>query len=143
MLILASTRISLLNFSVPVIFNSFANEIANDVILLISVIGRPNISIEVNRNYPNCTTILDNWIFENFILADESFAKALHIFETCVSVNNNLGGKLVSLEFPIKFDERFKVTFPFFDADFSFLSDEWDNFTFKVLYLVIFKSILY
>ena len=60
MLILASTRISLLNFSVPVIFNSFANEIANDVILLISVIGRPNISIEVNRNYPNCTTILDN-----------------------------------------------------------------------------------
>ena len=45
MLIPASTRISLLNFSVPVIFNSFANEIANDVILLISVIGRPNISI--------------------------------------------------------------------------------------------------
>ena len=61
MLIPASTRISLLNFSVPVIFNSSANNsFANDVILLISVIGRPHISIEVNRNYPDCTTILDN-----------------------------------------------------------------------------------
>ena len=39
--------------------------------------------------------ILDNWVFENFILADEPFAKALQIFETCVSVNNNLCGKLV------------------------------------------------
>ena len=143
MLIPASTRISLLNFSVPVIFNSFANEFANDVILLISVIGRPHISIEVNRNYPDCTTILDNWIFENFILADKPFANALQIFENCVSINNNLCRKLVSLEFPIKFDERFEVTFPFFDADFNFLSYEWDNFTFKKLYLVIFKSILY
>ena len=45
------------------------------------------------------------------ILADEPFAKALRIFKTCVSFNNNLCGKLVSsLEFPIKFDERFKVT---------------------------------
>ena len=41
--------------------------------------------------------ILDNLFFENFILADEPFAKALRIFETCVSVNNNLCGKLVSL----------------------------------------------
>ena len=139
MLIPASTRISLLNFSGPVIFNSFANEFANDVILLISVIGRPHISIEVNRNYPDCTTILDNWSFENFILGDEPFANALRIFENCVSINNNLCRKLVSLEFPIKFDEIFKVTFPFFDADFNFLSYEWDNFTFKKLYLVIFK----
>ena len=45
--------------------------------------------------------------FENFILADEPFAKALRIFETCALVNNNLCGKLVSsLEFPIKFDKR-------------------------------------
>ena len=29
-----------------------------------------------NRNPPNCT-ILDNWVLENFILTDESFAKAL------------------------------------------------------------------
>ena len=33
------------------------------------------------------------------------------MFESCLSVNDNLCGKLVSsLEFPIKFDERFKVT---------------------------------
>ena len=72
------------------------------------------------RTPPNCT-ILDNWIFENFILADEPFAKALRIFETYVLVSNNLCGKLVSsLEFPIKFDERFKVNLvPFFIADFQ------------------------
>ena len=68
-----------------------------------------------NRNPPNCT-ILDNWVLENFILTDESFAKALQTFEAGVSVNNILSRKLVSsLEFPIKFDERFKVTSaPFF-----------------------------
>ena len=38
-------------------------------------------SSQSNRNYPNFT-ILDNWIFENFILADEPFAKSLHIFRT-------------------------------------------------------------
>ena len=36
---------------------------------------------------PYCTTI-DNLVFENFILGDELFAKALRIFETCISVNN-------------------------------------------------------
>ena len=45
------------------------------------------------------------------MLGDEPFAKSLQFFETCVSVNNNLCRKLVSsLEFPIKLDERFKVT---------------------------------
>ena len=44
------------------------------------------------RNPPNCI-ILDNWVFENFILADESLEKALQIFETCVLVNNNFCGK--------------------------------------------------
>ena len=79
-LIPASSRISLFNFSVPVIFNSFANELmlTNDVIFLIGVIGRPKISSETNRNYPNCI-ILENWIFEDILLADEPFAKALHI----------------------------------------------------------------
>ena len=33
---------------------------------------------------PNCT-ILDKWVFENFVLADELLAKTLRIFETCVS----------------------------------------------------------
>ena len=53
-------------------------------------------------------------IFSNFILTDQPFANALQIFETCVSVNNNLCGKLVSsLEFPIKFDEKCKATSQF------------------------------
>ena len=54
--------------------------------------GRPNVSSESNRNYPNFTFSY-NWIFENVILVDEPFAKALHIFKTCVSVNSNLCGK--------------------------------------------------
>ena len=63
------------------------------------------------RRTPPNYTILDNWAFENFILADKPFAKALRISKTGVSVNNNLCGKLVSsIEFSIKFDERFKVT---------------------------------
>ena len=33
--------------------------------------------------------VLGNWVFENFVLADKPFTKALWIFETCVSVYNN------------------------------------------------------
>ena len=53
--------------------------------------------------------------------------------------------KLVSsLEFPIKFDERFKVTsVPFFIPHFNLLSCEVGNFTFKVLYWVFFILISY
>ena len=47
------------------------------------------------RPPPDCT-ILDNYVFENFILADEPFAKALRIFETCVLVNNTLSRNLVA-----------------------------------------------
>ena len=44
-----------------------------------------------------------------------------------------------SLEFPIKFVEKFKVTsVPFFIPDFDLLSCKLDNFTFNVLYWVIF-----
>ena len=83
--------------------------------------------------------VLDNRVFENFILADEPFAKALRIFETCVLVNNNLCKKLVSsLELQIKFDERFEFTSaPFSIADFNLLIRELDNFTFSVLYCFI------
>ena len=51
-------------------------------------------------------------------------------------MNNNLHEKLVSsLEFPIKFYERFKVTsVPFFITDFNLLSCKFENFTFKVLH---------
>ena len=61
------------------------------------------------RNCPNCT-ILNNWAFENCVLADKSFAKALKILETCLLVNNNLWGKLVSsLHLLTVFNEIFKV----------------------------------
>ena len=66
------------------------------------------------------------------MLADELFAKALGSLATYVLVNNKLCGKLVSsLESPIAFDERFKVTsVPFFIPDFNLLSCELDYFTF-------------
>ena len=99
-----------------------------------------NRSKKLPTNPPLCT-ILNNWDFENVIVADKPFAKAFRIFETCLLVNNNLCGKLVlSLELPIKFDERFKVTsVPFFITDFNLLSFGWDNFTFKGLYWVILR----
>ena len=82
---------------------------------------------------------LDNWVFENCTLSDESFVKALRIFETCASVNNDLCGRLVwSLELSIKFNESFKVisiSFSIFDYNLS--SWELDNFRFRILYLVI------
>ena len=63
------------------------------------------------KNPPDCI-ILDNWVFENFILADEPFAKILWIFETCGSGSNNLCAKLVSLlEFPVKFNKVTSVPF--------------------------------
>ena len=73
---------------------------------------------------------------ENFLLTNESFEKALLILENCVSINNNLQGKLFStLEFPIKFDERFQVTtVSFVIADFNLLSYELGNFTLNMLY---------
>ena len=51
--------------------------------------------------------------FDNFILAEQLFAKAFQSFETCVNllVNNNLCGKITSsLESPTILDERFTVT---------------------------------
>ena len=54
--------------------------------------GNPVFSIcpkGLPKNPPVCP-ILCNWVFDNFILADEPFAKAVQIFETCVFVNNNL-----------------------------------------------------
>ena len=55
-------------------------------------------SIAYNKStrIPPICTILDNWILEKFILAVKLFAKALQIFETYVSVNNVLCGKLAS-----------------------------------------------
>ena len=83
--------------------------------------------------------ILCKWVFDNFILADEPFAKALRSLETCVLTNNNLSGKLFSsLESTTAFDESFKhASRPYFIPDFNSLSCELDNFAFKVLYWVI------
>ena len=71
---------------------------------------------------------------------DESFAKALQSLETCVLVNNNLCGKLVSsLEFPVKFDERFQVTsVPFLIPDFNWLSCELDSFILSHFILILY-----
>ena len=55
---------------------------------------------------PPYSSILCNWVFDNFILAEELFGKALWGLETCVLVNNNFWAKLFSsLESPIMFDE--------------------------------------
>ena len=80
--------------------------------------------------------ILDNCDFENFVLPDEPFAKALRNLEFCVFVNNNLFGKLVSsLKLPKTFDERFKFNaVPFVTSDFNLLSCELDNFDKVILY---------
>ena len=52
-------------------------------------------------NSPYCP-ILWNLVFDNFILADELFLKALQSLETCLLVNDDLWGKLVLLsELPI------------------------------------------
>ena len=77
--------------------------------------------------------------FDNFILADKPFMKALQSLEICPLNNNNLCGKLVpSLELRTIFDERFKVTsVPFFIPDVNVLSFALDNFIFKVLYGLI------
>ena len=48
------------------------------------------------KTSPGCA-ILYNWVFDNFILADELFVKALPSFKTCILVNSNLSGKLFSL----------------------------------------------
>ena len=63
---------------------------------------------------------------KSFILADETIVKALLNLETCILVNNNLYGKLVS---------SFKVTsVQFFILDFNLLSYELGKFTFNLLY---------
>ena len=71
------------------------------------------------RNPPNYS-ILCNWAFDNFLLADESLSKALRSLESCVLVNSNLSRKLfLSLESPATFEEIFKVT----SGPFFFISD--------------------
>ena len=45
---------------------------------------------------------MNNWVLENLVSTDELFEEALQIQETCLSVNNNSCGKLVSsFELPV------------------------------------------
>ena len=84
------------------------------------------------RDPPDCT-ILSKWVFANFILADEFFAKALRSFGPCLLVSYSLWGKFVS-----SLDETFLITsVAFFVANFNLLSCEWDNFTVTLLDWVI------
>ena len=93
----------------------------------------------MSKRTPPNGTVLDNWVFENFISGDKPFAKALRISETCVIVYVEMLMLVSSLEFPIKFVEKFKVTsVPFFIPDFDLLRCKLDNFTFNMLYWVIF-----
>ena len=95
--------------------------------------GNPVFSKGPENLYKNALDwpILCTWVFDNFILVDEPFAKAL-------LVKNNLCGKLFSsLESPTTFKEVFKVTsVQFFIPDFNLLSCQFDSFT-KVLYWMI------
>ena len=66
----------------------------------------------------NCP-ILCIWVFDNFILAEKLFGKALWILETCVLVNNNLCRKLFSSsESPKSFTKILKVKVPFYHFNF-------------------------
>ena len=90
------------------------------------------------KNLPDCP-ILCNWIFDNFILADEPFEKDLRKLETWVLVNKII----FIIRTTNKIYERFKVTpVPFFIADFNLLSCELDSFTFNVIYWVTFILML-
>ena len=49
---------------------------------------------------PKCVisylAIIDNWVLDSFILTGELISKALRRFVTCLLVNDNVCGKLVS-----------------------------------------------
>ena len=79
----------------------------------------------LSRNRSDCIILVD-WVFDSSASDDYLFEKALWRLETCLSVNNDLCGKLVSsLELPIIFDENLKTTsFSLFMADFNLLSCE-------------------
>ena len=83
------------------------------------------------RNSP-AFIISDSCVFDDFILTDKFFEKALGWMETCSSLNNHLCGKSVSLV-PIIFDDSFKNTsVAFFVPDFNLSSSKSDNFTFTI-----------
>ena len=59
------------------------------------------------------------------------------ILEACVLVNNNLCGKYFIIRITNHIERLKVISVSFFIADFNLLSCELDNFTFKMLYIVI------
>ena len=58
--------------------------------LIVSDVALAGFNIRSKKlNPPNCI-ILDKWVFEKCVLADEPFAKVLRSLEICALVNNNL-----------------------------------------------------
>ena len=77
---------------------------------------------EVFPRNPSDCIILDIWVFYNLISVDDLSAKALRRFESCLLVNNNSKGKLVSSS-PIISDDNLETTsVSFFIADFNLVS---------------------
>ena len=89
-------------------------------------------------NLPNCI-ILDSYVVEDFILADEPFVKASRMFEACVLIDNNLSEKWVLiLDLPAAFDARFKDTsVPVLILDLNLLSSELGSCRSTVLYWLV------
>ena len=59
---------------------------------------------------PSDGPILNKWVFDDFIVTDELFTKALGNLETCILGNNNSSGNVVSsLDLHITYDNRLKV----------------------------------
>ena len=105
----------------------------------------PSWSIKSKATNHHSCTILDNRVYESFVLANEPFAKTLRILETYPLVDNNLCENLVpALEGLTTFDERFKVTsVSIFIPDFSLLSCKLHSFTSNVIYNFTYNFILY
>ena len=63
-----------------------------------------------------------SWVFDSLILPNKLNAKDFWRFPTCLLVNNNLCGKLVSsLELSLMFDDSLRITSVlFFVADFNY-----------------------
>ena len=77
--------------------------------------------------------------FDNFVLVEELFQKALQSFETSVIINNNLCVKLFSsLESLLTFGKSFKVSLvSLLVPDFNLLSCKLGNFILSHFILTI------
>ena len=92
-------------FRIHILFNSFVYEPAIELNNFSGESG-PNRQPDGLGRTPVDGIILENWVFENSILADETFEKA----EIGVLVNNNSWGKVISsLELQTIFNENLKL----------------------------------